>query len=65
MTDESGPIIGTRRGFVKGGSYLVATEVVGAFELLTCPFETPPGCLAVMKPEFPWDYFTKRRATRG
>jgi len=63
-TEESGPFIGTTWGFVKGVSYMVATEVVGVFELLTCPFETPPGYVAIMKPEFPWEYFTERRATR-
>jgi len=62
---ESGPFIGTTWGFLKGVGYMVATEVVGVFELLTCPFETPSGYVASMKPEFPWEYFTERRATRG
>ena len=63
-TEDSGPFIGATWGFVKGVGYVAAHEVVGLFELLTCPFETPPGYKPIMKPEFPWEYFTERRATR-
>lgn len=35
----------------------VATEVVGVWEVITCPFETPPGFKPILKPEYPWGYF--------
>lgn len=63
-TEESGPFVGATWGLVKGVGYMAATEVVGVFEFLTCPFETPPGYKPILKPEFPWEYFTERRASR-
>jgi len=63
-TRDSGPFVGATWGFVKGVGYTVAHEVVGVFEFFTCPFETPPGYKPILKPEFPWEYFTERRATR-
>ena len=63
-TEDSGPFVGATWGFVKGVGMMGATTVVGVFEFLTCPFETPPGYKPIMKPEFPWEYFTERRSTR-
>lgn len=67
-TRESGPFVGATWGFVKGVSMFVATEVVGVWEVLTCPFETPPGFKPILDPEFPWGYFyegkSERRLTR-
>ena len=60
-SDKSGPFVGATWGLVRGVAFMVATEVVGVFELVTCPFETPPGFKPIMKPEFPWQYFTERR----
>ena len=56
-TRERGPFIGGTWGFVKGVGFMAATEVIGVFELLSCPFETPPGFKPIIKPEFPWQYF--------
>jgi len=56
-TRERGPFIGATWGFVKGAGMMVAHEVVGLFEVLTCPFETPPGFKPILAPEFPWGYF--------
>jgi hypothetical protein len=33
--------------------FMTATEVIGIFERVTCPFETPPGFKQIMNPEFP------------
>ena len=63
-SEDSGPFVGATWGLVKGVGYTVAHEVVGVFEFLTCPFETPPGYKPIMKPEFPWEYFTERRSSR-
>ena len=54
---RSGPFVGATWGLVKGVSFMVASEVVGLFELATSPFETPPGFEPILKPEFPWQYF--------
>ena len=56
---KSGPFVGGTWGLVKGVSFMVASEVVGLFELATCPFETPPGYVPILKPEFPWQYFNE------
>ena len=72
-TRESGPFVGATWGFVKGVSMLVVTEVVGLWEVVTCPFETPPGFKPILEPEYPWGYFqegqrrasTSRRARSG
>jgi putative exosortase-associated protein (TIGR04073 family) len=56
-TRERGPFVGATWGFVKGVGMTVAHEVVGLWEVLTCPFETPPGFKPILAPEFPWGYF--------
>jgi putative exosortase-associated protein (TIGR04073 family) len=56
-TRERGPFVGATWGFVKGVGMMVAHEVVGLWEVLTCPFETPPGFKPILAPEYPWGYF--------
>ncbi len=56
-TRASGPFVGATWGLVKGVGMFVATEIVGVFEVLTSPFETPPGFKPILKPEYPWGYF--------
>jgi putative exosortase-associated protein (TIGR04073 family) len=63
-TQESGLFVGATWGFVKGVGMLVATEVVGVWEILTCPFETPPGFKPILEPEFPWGYFYEGKPER-
>ena len=58
-TRESGPFVGATWGFVKGVGMFVATEVVGLWEIVTCPFETPPGFKPILTPEYPWGYFSE------
>jgi putative exosortase-associated protein (TIGR04073 family) len=56
-TRSSGPFVGATWGLTKGIGMMVASEVVGVWEVLTCPFETPPGFKPILSPEFPWGYF--------
>lgn len=56
-TRKKGPFVGATWGFAKGVGMVVAHEVVGVWEVLTCPFETPPGFKPILSPEFPWGYF--------
>ena len=58
-TRESGPFVGATWGIAKGVAMFVATEVVGLWEVLTCPFETPPGFKPILTPEYPWGYFSE------
>jgi putative exosortase-associated protein (TIGR04073 family) len=64
-TRDSGVFVGATWGFVKGVAMMVTTEVVGLFEVLTCPFETPPGFKPILEPEYPWGYFTKDSTQRA
>jgi putative exosortase-associated protein (TIGR04073 family) len=60
-TKDNGPFVGATWGFLKGVGFMAATEVIGIYELLTCPFEAPPDFKAILKPEFPWQYFSESR----
>lgn len=60
-TREKGPFVGATWGFVKGVGFTVASEVIGVYEFLTCPFEWPPNFQPILTPEYPWDYFTGDR----
>lgn len=62
-TRDRGPFIGGTWGFAKGVGFMAASEVIGVFELLSCPFETPPGFRPILKPEFPWQYFSQPKKT--
>ena len=58
---ESGPFVGATWGLTKGVIAVAVTEVIGVFELLTTPFATPPGYEPIIRPEYPWQYFTEAR----
>lgn len=58
---ERGPFIGATWGLVKGVGFMAATEVIGVYEVLTCPFEAPPNFKPIMEPEFPWQSLSKSR----
>ena len=49
--------VGLPVGFGMGLGWTVATELVGVWEILTCPFEWPPGFRPIIEPEFPWGHF--------
>lgn len=57
QTRERGPATGLLIGFGMGLGWFVASEVIGVYEILTCPFEAPPGYKPILEPEFPWQYF--------
>jgi putative exosortase-associated protein (TIGR04073 family) len=56
-TRAQGPFVGATWGLVKGLGWMVATETIGVFEFLTCPFETPPDFKPILDPEFPWGHY--------
>ena len=64
-TRAQGPFVGLTWGLAKGFGWMVATEAIGVFEFLTCPFETPPDFKPILDPEFPWGHYQdadKRKA---
>lgn len=61
QTRERGWAAGLPIGFVYGLGWFVASEVVGVYEFLTCPFPFPPGYKPILEPEFPWQYFEDDR----
>jgi len=56
-TRAHGPFVGATWGLAKGVGWVVATEAVGLFEFVTCPFETPPEFAPILEPEFPWGHY--------
>ena len=52
-----GPLYGATVGLLIGSGKLVARELVGVYEVLTAPFEAPPGYQPILEPEYPWQYF--------
>jgi putative exosortase-associated protein (TIGR04073 family) len=57
QTRERGAAAGLPIGFGLGIGWFVASELVGVWEILTCPFEFPAGYKPILEPEFPWQYF--------
>ncbi len=58
-TREQGVFLGLTWGVVKGIGWTVVTETVGLWEVLTCPFETPPEFVAILDPVYPWEHFMR------
>lgn len=56
-TRERGPFMGATWGIAKGLGWVVATELVGVWEILTVPFQMPRDWKPVIEPEFPWQGF--------
>lgn len=65
QTRKRGAAAGLPLGFGMGLGYFVASELVGVYEFLTCPFPVPPGYKPILEPEFPWAYFEDRAARRA
>ena len=59
-TRESGPAVGVTWGLIKGTGMMLTTEMVGLWEVVSCPFATPPNYEPILSPEFPWQRFTKQ-----
>jgi putative exosortase-associated protein (TIGR04073 family) len=57
QTRERGAAAGLPIGFGLGIGWFVASELIGVWEILTCPFEFPAGYKPILEPEFPWQYF--------
>ena len=57
QTRERGYAAGLPLGFGMGLGWFVASEVLGVYEILSCPFEAPPGYKPILEPEFPRQYF--------
>ncbi|MCA9505902.1 MAG: exosortase system-associated protein, TIGR04073 family [Spirochaetaceae bacterium] len=65
-TRERGPFLGATWGFAKGVAWTAITEVVGVWEVVTCPFQMPRDWKPIIDPEFPWQGFTEaQHAARG
>jgi putative exosortase-associated protein (TIGR04073 family) len=64
-TRESGVAVGLTWGLVKGTGMMAATEVIGLWEVVTCPFATPPDYTPILAPEFPWQRFNDRPEKRS
>jgi putative exosortase-associated protein (TIGR04073 family) len=60
-TREKGPFVGATWGVVKGVGMTVVTEVIGLWEIVTCPFQFPPDWKPIISPEFPWQHFDPNR----
>ena len=60
-TRDKGPFMGATWGLVKGVGMMVATELVGVWEIVTCPFQFPPDWKPILSPEFPWQHFQRDR----
>jgi putative exosortase-associated protein (TIGR04073 family) len=54
---ENGVLPGLTVGLSIGLGKFVARELLGVYEVVTSPFEAPPGYVPILSPEFPWDYF--------
>jgi putative exosortase-associated protein (TIGR04073 family) len=53
----SNPVQGLTVGLVKGAFRAVRRELVGVYEFLTFPVDTPAGFEKIVEPEYPWAYF--------
>jgi len=56
-TRTNGALSGWTVGLSVGLGKLVLRTLAGVFEFVTAPFEVPAGFVAVVEPEFPWEYF--------
>ena len=57
-TRSQGPGVGIPLGFVKGLGMIVVRTLVGVYEFVTAPLPAPANYRPILRPEFPWDYFT-------
>jgi putative exosortase-associated protein (TIGR04073 family) len=57
VSRRDGVGMGLTVGFAIGVGKLVARTLIGTYELITAPFEAPPGFEPILEPEFPWGYF--------
>jgi putative exosortase-associated protein (TIGR04073 family) len=57
-TEEEGAPAGWTKGFAMGLGMTVMRPSVGAYELITAPIPAPANYAPILKPEYPWSYFS-------
>jgi putative exosortase-associated protein (TIGR04073 family) len=57
-TRTQGAGVGIPLGFVKGLGMIVVRTLVGVYEFVTAPLPAPSNYRPILRPEFPWDYFS-------
>ena len=58
-TEEEGAPAGWTKGFAMGLGMTVMRPSVGAYELITAPIPAPANYAPILKPEYPWSYFSR------
>lgn len=58
----NGALYGATVGLILGTGKMVARIPVGIYEVVTAPFQAPPGYEPILEPEYTWEYF---RADEG
>jgi putative exosortase-associated protein (TIGR04073 family) len=64
-TEREGAPAGWTEGFAKGLGMFIMRPPVGVYELLTAPIPAPSNYKAILKPEYPWSYFSSREESPG
>jgi putative exosortase-associated protein (TIGR04073 family) len=62
-TDHHGAAEGVPLGFARGLGMIVVRELVGVYELVSSPIPAPRNFEPIIRPEYPWDYFDRSRAS--
>ncbi len=62
-TEKEGAPAGWTEGFAKGLGMTIIRPTVGVYELLTAPIPAPANFEPILKPEYPWSYFSPVEAT--
>jgi putative exosortase-associated protein (TIGR04073 family) len=57
-TEEEGAPAGWTKGFAMGLGMTVIRPTVGVYEFLSAPIPAPPNYEPILKPEYPWSYFS-------
>ena len=55
---KNGWVMGATVGFGKGIGMVVVRTLVGVWELVTFPLPAPDEYNSILKPDYPWGYFT-------
>ena len=55
---KNGWVMGSTVGFGKGIGMVVVRTLVGVWDLVTFPIPAPDEYNSILKPDYPWGYFT-------
>ncbi len=58
QSDKHGSAEGIPLGFALGLGMIVPRVLVGVYEVITAPIAAPAGYRPLLKPEYPWGYFS-------